>query len=66
MPKPIDNEQLIMNNEDFWNEVDSICKQNRAVFLKIERDTWDEEFIIHHSSFIISPPPPLARGGVIT
>jgi peptidoglycan pentaglycine glycine transferase (the first glycine) len=55
MPKPIDNEQLIMKNEVFWKEVDSICKQNRAVFLKIEPDAWVEEFILHPSSFTLSP-----------
>jgi len=39
----------------FWKEVDSICKKNSAVFLKIEPDTWSEEFILPHSSFILSP-----------
>lgn len=55
MPKIIDNEQLIINNELFWKEVDLLCKQNRAVFLKIEPDAWSEEFILPPSAFIISP-----------
>ena len=27
---------------DFWKEVDSACKKNRAIFLKIEPDLWDD------------------------
>ena len=35
-------------------EIDSACKQNRAIFLKLEPDSWDNQFIIQHLSFIIS------------
>ena len=35
-------------------EIDSVCKQNRAIFLKLEPDSWESEFIIQNSSFIIS------------
>jgi len=35
-------------------EIDSACKSHRAIFLKLEPDSWDSSFIIHHSSFIIS------------
>jgi lipid II:glycine glycyltransferase (peptidoglycan interpeptide bridge formation enzyme) len=38
-----------------WKEVNSICKQNHAIFLKIEPDAWHETFILHPSSFILSP-----------
>ena len=27
----------------FWNEIDSVCKQNRAIFLKLELDSWADE-----------------------
>ena len=30
-------------SEEFWKEVDSICKKRRAVFLKIEPDSWDDQ-----------------------
>ena len=53
MPK-VSSDQLPVTNDQFWREVDSVCKKNRAVFLKLEPDTWEDEFIIHHSSFIIS------------
>ncbi len=37
-------------------EVDEICRQCRAVFLKIEPDAWDEDaFDFRRSSFISSP-----------
>jgi peptidoglycan pentaglycine glycine transferase (the first glycine) len=42
-------------SEEFLREVDAICKQHRAVFLKVEPDAWDDEFITSPSSFIISP-----------
>lgn len=44
MPKPIDNGQWIMDNKSFWDEVDLICKKNKAIFLKIEPDAWEEDF----------------------
>ncbi len=55
MPKPIDSGQLTAGNEKIWQEVDSICKKNHAVFLKTEPDAWDDQFLIPHSSFLISP-----------
>jgi len=54
MPKPVDSGQLAVDSESFWSEVNSVCKKNRAVFLKLEPDAWEDEFIIYHSSFIIS------------
>ncbi len=54
MPKPVFSGQWSVVSDQFWKEVDSVCKKNHAVFLKVEPDAWTEEFIIHHSSFIIS------------
>ncbi|MBI5954326.1 MAG: hypothetical protein HY865_21935 [Chloroflexi bacterium] len=47
MPKPVFSNQWSVISGQFWQEVDSICKQNHAIFLKIEPDTWSEEFILH-------------------
>jgi peptidoglycan pentaglycine glycine transferase (the first glycine) len=44
MPKPIDSGQWTVNGEQFWEEIDSVCKKNHAIFLKIEPDTWTNEF----------------------
>jgi lipid II:glycine glycyltransferase (peptidoglycan interpeptide bridge formation enzyme) len=44
MPKPVNSGRLMVDNELFWREVDSICKKNHAIFLKIETDTWEETF----------------------
>jgi lipid II:glycine glycyltransferase (peptidoglycan interpeptide bridge formation enzyme) len=41
--------------DDFWDEVDSVCRKRRAVFLKLEPDSWESDFIFHLSSFIFSP-----------
>ena len=35
-------------------EVDLICKSHRAIFLKLEPDSWDSDFTLHPSSFILS------------
>lgn len=29
--------------ETLWEEIDSVCKQNRAIFLKLEPDIWDNQ-----------------------
>ena len=54
MPKPVFSGQWSVVSDQFWKEVDSICKKNHAIFLKIEPDAWTEEFLIPHSSFLIS------------
>jgi lipid II:glycine glycyltransferase (peptidoglycan interpeptide bridge formation enzyme) len=55
MPKPVVSGQWSVVSEQFWQEVDFVCKKNYAIFLKIEPDSWSEEFILHNSSFILSP-----------
>ena len=62
IPKLVISEQSI--SDQFWREVDSVCRENRAIFLKVEPDAWDSEFtpalapgpsVIPHSAFRISP-----------
>ncbi|MBK9210638.1 MAG: peptidoglycan bridge formation glycyltransferase FemA/FemB family protein [Anaerolineales bacterium] len=55
MPKPVDSGQWTGDGEKFWKEVDSICKKNHAIFLKIEPDAWEETFDFRPSTFDISP-----------
>jgi peptidoglycan pentaglycine glycine transferase (the first glycine) len=51
MPKPMFSDQLLalssvegsVISEQFWAEVDALCKKRRAVFLKIEPDSWKNE-----------------------
>ena len=49
MPKPVFSDQLALSEVEgsvisgqLWKEVDFICKKNRAVFLKIELDLWED------------------------
>ncbi len=63
MPKPVFSGQFSVISNQFWKEVDSMCKKNRAVFLKIEPDAWSEEFNLQPareafklSSHNIQPP----------
>ncbi len=49
------------SSDQFWKEIDSVCKSHRAIFLKLEPDSWDSKFILHPSSFVpskhnIQPP----------
>ena len=38
-----------------WDEIDSACKQNRAIFLKLEPDQWEDERPIPNYQLPISP-----------
>jgi lipid II:glycine glycyltransferase (peptidoglycan interpeptide bridge formation enzyme) len=67
MPKPVFSEQwAVASNqppvisEQFWKEVDVVCKKNRAIFLKIEPDLWEnvnvERLTFNVSTHNIQPP----------
>jgi lipid II:glycine glycyltransferase (peptidoglycan interpeptide bridge formation enzyme) len=43
LPKPVFSVQQLAVRDRFWAEADAVCKQRRAVFLKIEPDLWDSE-----------------------
>ncbi len=47
MPKPVDGGQLSVVSNRFWKEIDSVCKKNRSVFLKIEPDLWQDTFAVN-------------------
>jgi peptidoglycan pentaglycine glycine transferase (the first glycine) len=42
MPKPMFDERLFVMNTSFWTELDSVCKYHRAIFLKLELDSWND------------------------
>ena len=50
------------SSKQFWAEVDALCKQRRAVFLKVEFDAWDNETVdtphiaLRTSAHNIQPP----------
>ena len=54
MPKPAISFQQSAISDQFWKEVDSVCKKNRAVFLKVEPDTWNDEFNFQPATFKLS------------
>jgi lipid II:glycine glycyltransferase (peptidoglycan interpeptide bridge formation enzyme) len=57
-PKPVISEQLSVKNDQFWAEVDAVCRKKHAVFLKIEPDCWDSDncsLFTDHSSLVTSP-----------
>jgi peptidoglycan pentaglycine glycine transferase (the first glycine) len=54
LPKLVMGDKLQETSNEFWKEVDSVCKKNKAIFLKFEPDSWETSFLIPHSSFLIS------------
>ena len=40
IPKPAFNSQQPAINQELWREIDLVCNQNRAIFLKLEPDLW--------------------------
>jgi len=41
IPKLTMSHQQSPFRQELWHEVDSVCKQNRAIFLKLEPDLWE-------------------------
>jgi lipid II:glycine glycyltransferase (peptidoglycan interpeptide bridge formation enzyme) len=41
IPKPVISKQF--GSDQFWAEIDLVCRRNRAVFLKIEPDLWADQ-----------------------
>jgi lipid II:glycine glycyltransferase (peptidoglycan interpeptide bridge formation enzyme) len=64
LPKPAINRQHLAVSEQFWEEVDTLCKKHRAIFLKLEPDLWEGEsfppvsshFKLRTSPHNIQPP----------
>ena len=52
IPKPVISDQL--PSDRFWQEVDFVCRKHRAVFCKLEPDSWSQQFIIQHFASRIS------------
>ena len=48
MPKPISFDGL-------WSEIDAICRKKRAIFLKIEPDSWEDTLRTTHYALRTSP-----------
>lgn len=43
VPKPVISDQLSVIREEFWDEIDSVCKRKRTIFLKLEPDLWEDK-----------------------
>ena len=52
IPKPVISNQSI--SDQLWEEIDEMCRRHRAIFLKLEPDSWNFEFILYLPSFILS------------
>lgn len=59
IPKgPVYREPAAAASPQFWAEVDALCRRKRAVFLKLEPNSWEDNnstFILPHSLFVLSP-----------
>jgi lipid II:glycine glycyltransferase (peptidoglycan interpeptide bridge formation enzyme) len=43
VPKLAINFQPSALSQEFWREIDSVCKKNRAMFFKLEPDLWNDQ-----------------------
>jgi lipid II:glycine glycyltransferase (peptidoglycan interpeptide bridge formation enzyme) len=43
IPKLAIGFQQLALSQEFWREIDSVCKKNRAIFLKVEPDLWNDQ-----------------------
>ena len=43
VPKPVISDQLSVNSEQFWKEIDEVCRKHHAIFLKLEPDLWKNQ-----------------------
>ena len=55
MPKPVNSNWLLVIDGSFWKEIDSACKKNHAIFLKIEPDLWEDQLPITNHQLPLSP-----------
>ncbi|GAB4448892.1 MAG: peptidoglycan bridge formation glycyltransferase FemA/FemB family protein [Anaerolineales bacterium] len=55
IPKAMMNASLLEIGNPVWNEIDSVCKQKRAIFLKLEPDQWEDALPITNYRLPISP-----------
>lgn len=42
IPKVVNSDQLLVIGNSIWDEIDSICRKHRAIFLKLEPDQWGD------------------------
>lgn len=60
-PKPVFSHQSSVISEKLWSEIDAVCRKKRAIFLKIEPDSWENplritHYMLHTSPHNIQPP----------
>ncbi|NWG07300.1 MAG: peptidoglycan bridge formation glycyltransferase FemA/FemB family protein [Chloroflexi bacterium] len=53
IPKAIISDGSV--SEQFWNEINTVCKSHRAIFLKLEPDRWEGETPIANYQLSLSP-----------
>ncbi len=43
IPKSVISNQFSVFSDNLWDEINLVCKRNRAIFLKLEPDLWENE-----------------------
>jgi len=54
IPKAVIDGPYSVVSDQILKEIDNACRKHRAIFLKLEPDTWNNNFSLHPSPFIIS------------
>ena len=55
IPKVVISNQSSVGSDQFWKEIDSVCRNHRAIFLKLEPDHWEGGAPITNYQLPISP-----------
>ena len=54
IPKPVFSNQYSVAGNQFWKEIDNVCREHHAIFCKLEPDSWAGEFNLQPLSFSLS------------
>ena len=54
IPKPAFSDQRLAVSQELWREVTFVCRRHRAIFCKLEPDSWDANFSLQPSAFSLS------------
>jgi lipid II:glycine glycyltransferase (peptidoglycan interpeptide bridge formation enzyme) len=55
IPKAVIGNQLLVSGNSLWDDIDSVCRKQKAIFLKLELDQWEDfSSITNHQLLITS------------
>lgn len=56
IPKAVISDWLLVSGNSLWDDVDSACRKQKAIFLKLELDQWEGSSSITNRQLLITSP----------